>query len=125
MIIEVKWEREKEILIARLFGRIDSSTATDLLERIENGVGDSDRRLILDFEKVSYIASAGLRVCLVIARRFAEPDRDFAICALGPFARTVVSASGFDKLISLHESRAEAMRSMTADPAARAGHTPS
>ena len=125
MIIEVKWERQGGVLIARLFGRIDSSTATELLERLENGIGGSDRRLILDFEKVSYIASAGLRVCLVIAKRFANPNRDFAICALGPFARTVVSASGFDKLISLHESRAEAIRSLTTDPAARASHTPS
>ena len=117
MIIEVKWERLEGVLVGRLFGRIDSSTASDFLARIEEGVGEDDRSLILDFEKVTYIASAGLRVCLVIARRFAGPDRTFAICALGRFANDVISASGFDKLISIHGSRAEAIDSLTTDPA--------
>lgn len=115
MIIEVKWQRQEGVLIARLLGRIDSGNAADFLTRIEDGIGEDDRALVLDFERVSYIASAGLRVCLVIAKRFVGPDKDFALCALGSFASTVVEASGFDKIISVHDSASEAIRAFKDD----------
>ena len=115
MIIDIKWELHDGVLIARLFGNIDSDNAIEFLTRIEDGIGEDDYSLILDFDKVSYIASAGLRACLVIAKRFASPDRNFAICSLGSFAGDVVAASGFDKIISVHKSTAESISAFTDD----------
>ena len=115
MIIDIKWEKQDGVLIARLFGNIDSDTAIEFLTRIEDGIGEGDHSLVLDFDRVSYIASAGLRACLMIARRFSEPDRNFAICSLGSFAGDVVVASGFDKIISVHKSTAEAISTFMDD----------
>ncbi len=108
-MFDIKWVQQDDVLVGALLGRIDSSNAVDFLARIEERVDTGDNRLVLDFERVRYISSAGLRVCLMIARRFAAPGKRFAVCGLSQFNQDIVTTSGFDKIISLHESRPDAL----------------
>lgn len=112
MRIDVKWRREGDIAIASLLGRIDGSSSDHFLDVVEDGLGAGDRALLLDFTRVSYLSSAGLRVCLVLARRFAGPGQGIAICSLSPPNRDVVAVSGFDRLIAVHDSAATALASL-------------
>ena len=108
-MIDVKWQQEHGVLVGALLGRIDSSTAVDFLAAVNGRLGSDDNKLVLDFERVRYISSAGLRVCLMIARRFSPPDKSFGICGLSQFNRDIVTVSGFDKIISLFGSQADAI----------------
>ena len=115
MDIDIKWGRKGGIVIAMLVGRF-SSTNADLFERmLENGVESSDDALILDFEQVTFLSSAGLRVALTIAKKFNEPGKKFAICALQESARGIVEVSGFDKVIPVYGSQEAAVEAMEAD----------
>ena len=67
------------------------------------------RALLLDFERVSFISSAGLRVGLRVGRRFKEPGLHFGICSLCDQVREVFAASGFDEIIPIYESQAAAI----------------
>ena len=109
MSIDVKWRQQAGVLVATLQGRIDSSHAMSFLDLIDEKLTDSDTRLVLDFEGVTFISSAGLRACLIVARRFSAPDRKFGICGLSQFNRDIMSVSGFDKLIKVHETQAVAV----------------
>ena len=109
MSINVTWERREGVLIGTLEGRIDGSNAGDFQGALEAGIGAEDNALVLDFEKVSFISSAGLRVGLVIARKFNEPGKKFGICALAEPVSEVVVISGFDQLISVYGSQDEAV----------------
>ena len=106
---DVKWEREEGILIAVLSGRIDSNNAGELQSDLESGIDPGERALVLDFEHVSFISSAGLRVCLVIARKFNEPGKEFGICTLSDPISDVIAISGFDQIIAVHDSQAAAI----------------
>ena len=90
-------------------GRIDSSNADRFQRIVESGIDSEDQALILDFERVSYISSAGLRIGLIMARKFNEPGKKFGICSLSDPVREIIVASGFDKIISIYESRVEAV----------------
>ncbi|MBR5826177.1 MAG: STAS domain-containing protein [Clostridia bacterium] len=46
-----------------LVGRLDTSTAPDLSKTINEDIADTEN-LVLDFKKLEYISSAGLRVLL-------------------------------------------------------------
>lgn len=105
MGFDVKWERIQGILIAIILGRIDSSNADELQSVLEAEINSADQALLLDFEQVSYISSAGLRVCLVIAKQFKQPGKQFGICTLSGQVRSVVAISGFDRIIPIYESR--------------------
>lgn len=109
MSIDITWERSGELLVAVISGRLDGSTADLCESALDSGIGDDDHGLILDFENLTYISSAGLRIILRIARKFTGPDKKFAVCALSDSVREIVVISGFDTLIAVQDSRAAAI----------------
>lgn len=115
MDIDIKWGRTRGIVIAMLVGRF-SGANSDLFERLlENGVDPSDKALILDFEHVTFLSSAGLRVSLAVAKKFTAPGRKFAVCSLQEAVRGIVEVSGFDKVIPLYDSQAAALEALEKD----------
>ena len=115
MSVNVTWERKGGLLIGTLEGRIDGSNASDFQNALQSAIGAEDNTLILDFEKVPFISSAGLRVGLVIARQFNEPGKKIAVCTLPDPVREVVSVSGFDQLIPVYGSQDEAIRALESE----------
>ena len=61
MTIEIMRTAEKTTI--ELAGRLDTTTAPDLDKTIQQDVADA-KDLVLDFKKIEYISSAGLRVLL-------------------------------------------------------------
>ena len=56
-------ERNNDATILKLEGRLDTTTAPEL-EKVINDEGEALTYLVIDFDAVSYISSAGLRVLL-------------------------------------------------------------
>ena len=109
MALEIVWERQNEIAVAILSGRIDGDTTEQLQGELESGMGADDRALVLDFAQVSYVNSSGLRVGLRIAKRCRESGRKFGICSLAEETREIIAISGFDQVIPVFESRNRAI----------------
>ena len=61
MNIEIKKNTEETTI--EIVGRLDTTTAPDLDKTINEDVADTEN-LVLDFKKLEYISSAGLRVLL-------------------------------------------------------------
>ena len=102
--LDVTTERQDGVLSAHLGGRIDSSNAAEFEEAIRTAIEESDRAVIMDFEKLVYISSAGLRAVLLTAK--------FALCSLADEIREIFEISGFGKIIAIHSSKAEALASL-------------
>jgi len=90
-------------------GRIDSVTAKSLEEKLLSLVREAPPALILDFTKVDYISSAGLRVLLVAAKQSKAARCKFALCSLKAQVRDVFDISGFGTIIAIHPDRASAL----------------
>ena len=61
MNIEIKKNTEETTI--KIVGRLDTTTAPDLDKTINEDVADTEN-LVLDFKKLEFISSAGLRVLL-------------------------------------------------------------
>ena len=109
----VKWSRRAGILIAMPVGRIDGSNYLECQNILESGIDTDESALILDFAQLGYISSAGLRVCLVVAKKFNGPGKAFGICNLSSSIRDIVTVSGFDQIIPLYDSQSAAIETMT------------
>lgn len=109
MDVDVKWDRKDGVLIAVLAGRIDGSNAREVQNVIESGIGSEDNALLLNFERVTYISSAGLRLGVIIAWKFKDPGKQFGVCTLTDRVREVITMSGFDQIIDIYRSQAEAV----------------
>ena len=110
-MIEVKAERQDSTLTACLTGRIDASNALEFENAITSNITEGDRAVILDFENLTYISSSGLRIVLTTAKTLWKRDAKFALCSLSNQIREIFKISGFDKIINVHTSRAEALAS--------------
>ena len=110
--MDVTTERQDGVLSARVGGRIDGSNAVEFEEAIRTAIEESDRAVIMDFEKLTYISSAGLRVILLIAKFLGNQNVKFALCSLSDQIREVFEISGFDKVIAVHSSEAAALASL-------------
>jgi anti-anti-sigma factor len=98
-------------------GRLDSVTAPDFLAAVNTAIRDSGSSLLIDFSRVSYISSAGLRVILIAAKAMAAKGGRLALCALGPQVAEVFSLSEFGTLpnLSVHPSREAAHAALATD----------
>ncbi len=94
-------------------GRIDGSNYLECQNILESGIDLDENAMILDFGQLGYISSAGLRVCLVVAKKFNEPGKAFGICNLSSSIHDIVTVSGFDQIIPLYESQSEAIQTIT------------
>jgi anti-anti-sigma factor len=86
-------------------GRIDTTTAPALEGHLNALFAGGDRRVVVDFSRVEYISSAGLRVMLIAARRMKESNGRLALCAFPESVRQVFQLAGFLPLFTVCESQ--------------------
>lgn len=103
--MELTIDRFDDILIARVAGRLEGLTSADALQKaLEEAIRPADRGLILDFETLTYISSAGLRAIAILINRTRKADMGFVICALSAPVRSLFATSGFDKLVRVADT---------------------
>ncbi len=107
--MELETERQGDTLIAKTDGRVDGANAREFQSALEAAIDDNESTVILDMERLSYISSAGLRVILLTAKSLQGRNAKFAVCSLSESIQEVFEISGFDKIISIHPSQAEAL----------------
>lgn len=115
MTIDISTESDAGALIATAKGRIDSRNAQEFERAMNAAIGDGESNIVvLDLADLSYISSAGLRAILVTAKALRKRDAKFALCALQDPIKEIMEISGFDQVIAIHPSRAEALSALGA-----------
>ena len=89
--------------------RLDSSNADAFNEELESAAGSDSRAVVIDMQDLDYISSAGLRAIMQAVRRVQHQGGSLVLCSLSTEVRAVFQTSGFDQLIAIHPSRAEAV----------------
>ena len=99
MNIEKK-ENGNEITILPV-GRLDSNTAPQLEEMIQANI-DSAEKMILDFEGLEYLSSAGLRVLLSAHKSFMKKENgELTICNVNETIHEVFEVTGFLDILNI------------------------
>ena len=107
--LNISTERQGGALIAVAEGRVDGANALEFHEALEAAINPDDTGMVLDFEGISYISSAGLRVVLLVAKTLQKQSAKMAVCSLSESIREIFEISGFDKIIPVHGSRSDAL----------------
>ena len=75
-------------------------------DHVERSAGHS--LLIVDFRRVSYISSSGLKALLVALRSARSQGGDLRLCGMNDRVCEVFTLSGFHKVFSIHPSEQQA-----------------
>jgi anti-sigma B factor antagonist len=80
--VEIIEEVHNDINIYRLIGRLDSNTSQMLEEKVFQAIFDGSKKIIVDFENLDYISSAGLRVVLKANKALLREDGRVILCSM-------------------------------------------
>lgn len=112
MTITITTEDSGPALVVALEGRLDSSNAKTLEGELMPLIGDR-AAVVLDFAKLTYISSAGLRTILIAGKRLRGNAGALALCNLPPAIREVFEISGFLSIFEVHDSREAAVAAVS------------
>jgi anti-anti-sigma factor len=107
--MEFAHENQGDVVVAKLAGRLDSSSAPSVEEQLTRLVGSGAPRLAIDLSNLEYISSAGLRVLLLVARKVQQAHGKLALFGLAPGVHDVFSVSGFDTIFTVRDDAAAAI----------------
>lgn len=109
----IREEEQGGVCVVTPVGRIDSSNARDA-EAALIPKFDGSQPIVVDFEELTYISSAGLRVLLMAAKRSKASGVPLALCGMAPKVQEVFRVSGFAKLFIIHDNRRTALSAVNA-----------
>jgi anti-sigma B factor antagonist len=108
--MEIYETQEENAWIFRIDGRLDSNTAPELETTVFRAIENGARRMVIDFEALAYISSAGLRVILKTAKDLKRLDGKLVLCAMQDYVREVFEISGFDTFLPIAPTAGDALR---------------
>jgi anti-anti-sigma factor len=115
--MHVSQERYADALVLIPVGRIDNSTTDGLRSDLNAYVAicrEGGDRLVLDFSKVDYISSVGLRVLMLAAKKVREQEGSIVVAALQPVVREIFEISRFNLVFQCFGTVREALGKVSA-----------
>lgn len=103
-------EKIDDIYIFKLGGRLDSNTSLEFEKNITQTIEDGAIYIIIDFENIEFISSAGLRAILSIIKILKSRKGKIVLCSMTDYVKEVFKVSGFDKLLTIVLSRDDAIQ---------------
>lgn len=101
---KVEREDKDNIVIFNLSGHLDAHTAPDFEEEIEKALKEKKFNLIVNLEKLDYIASAGLGVFMGYIEDIRENNGDIIITNSTEKVYKVFDLLGFPNIFKIHDS---------------------
>ena len=98
-----------EVTILVPQGRIDSSNAKAFESGVLSAIDGGSRQLLLDLGDINYMASAGLRVLLLAAKRLQSLGGKLVLCSLSDRVHEVLKIAGFNTLLDIRSDRESAL----------------
>lgn len=90
----------EQTLTFHLSGRLDSLSSSDLQEQLISAL-DQYQQVILDFEHVQYISSAGLRILLMAQKTANRTQREFMLTGVSQMVGEILEQTGFSEMIKV------------------------
>jgi anti-anti-sigma factor len=105
-------ETLNSLSIAKLTGHVDTLNAAELESSLLALAESGPKQLLVDCTALEYINSAGLRVFLLVAKRMEAHAGTCAFCGLSPNVKLVFETIGFDRILTVYETRETALARM-------------
>lgn len=109
MSVNVKENREGQVLVLSPQGRLDSINAREFQALVMGHVDGGEKSMIVELSNLDYISSAGIRVMQLASKALKEAGGQFLLCAMGDHISNVFRISGFDRVIAISDTLEDAL----------------
>lgn len=108
--LRIDLEEIEHRVILRLDGRLDAATAPILDRKIQSLIDEDHYYLLLDFSRIDYLSSAGMRVLLSATKKLMAKKGGLILFSLTEEVNEVIKMAGFDKILRIFSSEKEAIQ---------------
>ena len=109
--MEIIEEIQSGINIFKLNGRLDSNTSQGFEKKIFQAIDDGSKSVIIDFQDLDYISSAGLRVIFKATKALKREEGKMMLCDMQDYVKEVFEITGFDSFLPIVGSMDDALQS--------------
>ena len=109
--IKCEVEEKDNVVIFRLEGRLDAISAPQFETKLQEQVEAGKKRLLLDFGRVDYLSSAGMRLLLSMTRRLKNEEGQLALCSLNDDVMEIIKVAGFERILNIYPTESTALSS--------------
>lgn len=106
--MEWKETRNGDITVVELFGKIDASNTPGIESKLVEKIRGGQKYLAVDFGGVTYLASSGLRMLLVVVRLINELEGKLILSRLDQTMKDTLEITGFLPYFQLAETQESA-----------------
>jgi anti-sigma B factor antagonist len=109
--MEILEERSDNIVVLKLSGRLDATTAKDVKERVGEIIKNNNVNLVIDMGGVDFIDSSGLGVLVASLRSVNKVGGDIKIAALQDQVRAIFELTRLHRLFEIFDDSSTAVES--------------
>lgn len=107
--LTVDLEKKEDISIFRLSGQLDFLSTPQLENKLRQVLDQNENNVIIDFSKISYLSSAGIRVLLETTKILRDRSGKLVIFGLQPFPLETIMDANFNFILDLANTEEEAL----------------
>lgn len=96
----IETEKMEKTLILRLEGRLDTNTAPQLQDSLDN-MPEDVKELQIDMERLAYVTSAGLRILLATMKKMKASGSSMTIYHVNNEIMEVFNITGFKRYLDI------------------------
>ncbi len=107
MTISVKTTNDVKVLHCE--GELDTQTSPDAQNQLKQLIEEGARKILVNFEQLEYISSAGVAVLLAAAKQLKAVDGELRVCGLNEVVKEVFEILCLMTILKVFGSESEAL----------------
>ena len=107
--MEINLKSVGDATVLKCAGSLDTQSSLDAENQLNQLIDAGDVKILVNFENLDFVSSAGLRVLLAAAKALKKVDGELRICGLNEMVKEVFDISGFVTIFRVFGSESEAL----------------
>ena len=112
MHMEVPSKSSENAIIIYVDGDLTTNSSPEVEAEINEILEEAANNVVINVERVNFIASTGLRIILALGKRLDGEGLKLSVCSMNSSTKSVFQMSGFTKLFPIFETEEEALKSL-------------
>ncbi len=108
--VEIHIEKIGGKVVLRIEGRLDAVTCPVVERKIESLLEEKHIHLLLDFNEVEYMSSAGLRFLLSSTKKIKHLQGSFILFSISEEVLKIIKMAGFERVLFICRDEKEALQ---------------
>jgi anti-anti-sigma factor len=98
-----------EVKVVEIEGSLDTQTSPEAQTQMTQLIDQGAKKIVVNFEKLDYVSSAGLRILLTTAKQLKGGGGVLRICGLNGDVQEAFTFAGFHMILTVKTTESEAL----------------